>query len=111
MVPLRERAGGFLPWAGLAAAFLGLAIYHQWGSDGVFDDCGSYPTPALGLILLFALLLAGLGAFGSLGVARNSQDSVPRRFIAMVSVGAAALFCVAMILPFIASLLIPKCFA
>jgi hypothetical protein len=111
MVPLRERTAGFLPWSGLASAFLGLAIYHQWGSDGIFDDCGSYPPPAIGLILLVALLLAGLGALGSLSVARDDLDSVPRRFIAMVSVGAAALFCVAMILPFVASLLIPKCFA
>lgn len=111
MVPLRERIGGFLPWAGLAAAFTGLAIYHQWGSDGVFDDCGSYPTPAIGLLLLLALALAGLGAFGSLKVARNGDDSSPRRFVAMVSIGAASLFAVAMVLPFIASLLIPKCFA
>ncbi|MCA1652880.1 MAG: hypothetical protein ABR588_04860 [Sphingomicrobium sp.] len=112
MVPLNRRStlvAGFLPWAGLSASFLGLAIVHQWGSDGVFDSCPSYPPAAVGLILLLGLAIAVAGALGSLMVVRRDA-SVPRRFIAMLSLGAACLFALAMVLPFTASLIIPICF-
>jgi uncharacterized membrane protein len=101
---------GFLPWAGLTGAFLGLAIVHQWGSDGVFDDCTRYPGGAVLMIMLLGLALALGGAFGSLRIARRDHESVSRRFIALVSLGSAALFALAMVLPGIASLIIPQCF-
>ena len=106
----RQLEAGFLPWSGLCASFLGFAVVHQWGSDGVFDSCGNHGSPAILPIVLLGLGIAGAGALGSLRIVRRTGESVPRRFIGMVSLAAAALFALAMLLPAIASLLIPRCF-
>lgn len=110
MSGLRQIRIEFLPWAGLAAAFTGFAIVHQWGSDGVFDSCGNHGSVVNALILLFGLAILGAGVLGSLRIVRHRGESQARRFIAMMSLGAAALFTLAMTLPTIASLLIPRCF-
>ncbi len=110
MKPSRQIRAEFLPWAGLAASFTGFAIVHQWGSDGVFDSCGNHGSVVNALILLLGLAILGLGVLGSLRIVRHYGESAPRRFIGMISLGAAALFSLAMILPTIASLLIPRCF-
>ena len=107
----RTPLAHFLPWAGLIGSFTGLALVHQWGSDGNFDGCWSYSSASIGLILLAGLLVSGLGAFSSLLALREDQADAPRRFIAYLSLGCAALFAVAMTLPFVASLLIPACAA
>lgn len=106
----RQLRAEFLPWAALVAAFTGFSIVHQWGSDGVFDSCGNHGSVVNALILLLGLAILSAGVVGSLRIVRHQNETAPRRFIAMVSVGAAGLFALAMTLPTIASLLIPRCF-
>lgn len=106
----RQLGAEFLPWSGLAASFTGFAIVHQWGSDGVFDSCGNHGSVVNALILSLGLVIVAVGVLGSWRIIRHRGETPPRRFIAMISTGAAALFTLAMTLPTIASLLIPRCF-
>jgi CHASE2 domain-containing sensor protein len=99
----------FTPWAGLAIGVLAAGFVHQFGAEGTFDKCAAMaPGPllvvaALGLI---ASALAGLVSWRSL----RSEEGVARRVVAIISVGCAALFCLAILLPMIAALVLPPCF-
>lgn len=99
----------FMPWAGLAVGILAAALVHQFGSDGTFDACATVsPGPLLVVAVagLLACLVAGLGSWRS----THSSTSVARRVIGIVSIGCAALFAFAILLPMIASLVLPPCF-
>jgi hypothetical protein len=61
----------------------------------------------LGTVLGLALVAAG--AFASWRVFGAESEAPARRLIATVSLMAAALFALAIILPFIAALVIPPC--
>jgi hypothetical protein len=102
---IRDR---FMPWSGLALGTLGVALAHQLGGDSTFQDCrvGS-PIVIIGTIVGLALI--GLGALGSWRVYGDDGETPARRMLAVVSMMACAVFAMAVILPFIASLVIPRC--
>lgn len=102
---------GFMPWAGLALGTAGFFLAHQIGSDATFQDCrvGSPEIVIFGTIL--GLVVIGLGALGSWGVYAAESESPARRLIATVGLLACTLFAIAVILPLIAALLIPGCWA
>jgi len=103
---IRDR---FMPWAGLALGTTGYFIAHQLGSDATFQDCrvGSPLVVIIGTIVGLAVI--ALGGFGSWRVHTADGETPARKLVAIVSLMACALFTLAAILPFIASLVIPRC--
>ena len=105
-----ERARDrFMPWGGLALGTTGYFLAHQMGSDSTFQDCrvGSPWIVILGTILGLALI--AVGGLASWSVYGDHDEGPPRRTVALVSVMASALFALGVILPFIASLILPGC--
>ena len=100
----------FMPWAGLAAGVVAAGITHQFGSEGVFDDCAVISPIPLLVANILGIVLAVAGALASWSVLRESSETHARKVVAFISVGAAALFVLAILLPSIASLLIPPCY-
>ena len=102
---------GFSPWAGIALGTLGAGLAHQIGSDSTFQDCtvGSPWIVIVGTII--GLSLVATGAFLSYGVFASSGEPPARKMLSAVSLLATALFAMAILLPFIASLVIPRCWA
>ena len=103
---IRDR---FMPWSGLALGTTGYFIAHQLGSDATFQDCrvGSPLVVIIGTIVGLALI--AIGALGSWRVHSADAETAARRLVAIVSLMACGLFALATILPFIASLVIPRC--
>ena len=99
----------FMPWAGLALGTLGAGFAHQLGADATFQDCrvGSPLIVTIGTIVGLALI--ALGALGSWRVYGADGETPARRMLAIVSLMACGVFAMAVILPFIASLVIPRC--
>ncbi|MFL6720506.1 MAG: hypothetical protein ACJ8FT_01710 [Sphingomonas sp.] len=102
---------GFMPWAGLALGTTGYFLAHQLGSDATFQDCriGSPWIVIVGTIAGLALI--GLGALGSWRVYVAQSEAPSRRLIAVLGLLADLLFTIGVILPFIAALVIPRCWA
>jgi len=102
---------GFMPWAALALGTLGYFLQHQMGSDSTFQDCrvGSPWIVILGTLLGLALIAAG--AFGSWRVFASHTEPPARRLVVAVGLMASALYTIGTILPFIAALVIPRCWA
>lgn len=99
----------FMPWAGLAVGVIAVAFVHQFGSDGTFDKCATIaPGPLLivAAIGLIACLVSGAISWRSM---HGSRD-LARRVVAIISVGCAALFSLAIVFPMIAALVLPPCF-
>jgi len=102
-------ASRFAPWAGLVIGLMAVAIVHQFGSDGVFDDCrANSPGPVL-IVAAIGLLICALSGIASWRSARAGSDEV-RRVVGLVSVGSAALFGFAILLAMIATITLPPCF-
>ena len=100
----------FAPWAGTALGTLAAGVMHQAGSDSIFNDCAvATPIPVL-ILGIVAIVVVALAAMMSWRVARNEGDGPSRRLIGLVSVGMAGLFLFAIILPMLASLVLPPCF-
>jgi hypothetical protein len=99
-----------MPWTGLVTGLAALAVAHQFGSDGVFDDCLAVSPVPLVVVSLLAIAATLTGGFASWTVFRNDSEAPARKIVAVVSVGSAALFAFAMILPIIAAVVIPPCF-
>jgi hypothetical protein len=101
----------FMPWAGLALGTTGYFLAHQMGSDATFQNCnvGSPLVVIVGTIVGLAIMAAG--AFGSWSVYAASDEAPARRLLAVVGVLACGLFAIGAILPVIASLIIPRCWA
>jgi hypothetical protein len=59
--------------------------------------------------VVVGLMLIALGAFGSWRVYCADSETPARRMIAIVSMLACAVYTMAVILPFIAALVIPRC--
>jgi hypothetical protein len=105
---IRDR---FMPWAGLALGTLGAGLAHQIGADATFQDC-QYSSPGIVILgTVIGLVLVALGALGSWRVYGADGEAPARRFIAVVSLMACAIYAIAIILPFIASMVIPRCWA
>jgi hypothetical protein len=105
---IRDR---FMPWAGLALGTLGAGLAHQIGSDSTFQDC-QFSSPAVIVVGTIAgIALVTLGALLSWRVYSADAETPARKLVAMVSLMACALFTLAIVLPFIASLVIPRCWA
>jgi hypothetical protein len=102
---------GFMPWAGLALGTTGYFVAHQIGSDATFQDCrvGSPLIVILGTLL--GLLIIGAGALGSWRVYAAEGESPDRKLVATVGLLACALYVIGIVLPFIAALVIPRCWA
>jgi hypothetical protein len=103
---IRDR---FMPWAGIALGTLGAGFAHQLGADSTFQDCrvGSPLIVVIGTIV--GLALVALGALGSWRVYGGDGETPARRMLAIVSLMACAIFAVAIILPFLAAMIIPGC--
>ena len=102
---------GFMPWAGLALGTLGYFLAHQIGSDSTFQDCrvGSPLIVLLGTLI--GLGVIGAGALGSWRVYASATDPPARRLVAAVGLLACVLYAIGVVLPLIAALLIPRCWA
>ena len=107
----RRIRDDFMPWAGLALGTAGFILAHQLGSNATFHDCrvGSPWVVVAGTTIGLAII--AIGALGSWRVYATDGEAVVRRVIAAVSLMSAALFALAIILPFIAALVIPRCWA
>lgn len=99
----------FDPWAGIALGTLGAGIAHQLGSDSTFQDCRVGSPGIVLLATILGLALIGLGALLSWRVYGRENEGPSRHLLALVSLMASAIFAMAVILPFIASVLIPRC--
>ena len=102
---------GFMPWAGLALGTFGYFLAHQMGSDSTFQDCrvGSPWIVILGTLLGLAVVCAG--ALGSWRVFGSHSEAPARRLVAAVSLMACVLYAIGIVLPLIAALVIPRCWA
>ena len=102
---------GFMPWAGLARGPAGDLIAHQLGSDSTFQDCrvGSPWVVLVGTLL--GLGIIGLGALGSWRIYAAATEPPARRLVAVVGLLACALYVIGVVLPLIAALIIPRCWA
>jgi len=100
------------PWAGFLLGALGLILTHQVGSDSNHDYCLGSGAPLIIVVASIGLALAGSGAFLSWKLWQRGEhhETATRRFIALVSMMAAAVFAFAITLPMIAALMIPRCF-
>ena len=103
---IRDR---FMPWAGIALGTLGGGLAHQSGADSTFQDC-RVGSPAIVLVAtILGIALVTLGALGSWRVYNGESETPARKMVATVSLMASAIFALAIILPFIASWIIPRC--
>ena len=102
---------GFLPWAGIALGTTGYFLAHQIGSDATFQDCriGSPWIVILGTLVGLAVI--ALGAVGSWRVYASEAESPARRLVAVIGLLASVLYVIGVVLPFIAALVIPRCWA
>ena len=105
-----EARDVFMPWAGLSAGVVGGALAHQFGSEGMFDNCAAVSRAPLLLVSIACLALAIVGGLESWRVLRGNSETPARKVVAVVSVGSVALFAMAIILPMIAAVMIPPCF-
>lgn len=102
---------GFMPWAGLAFGTVGYFLTHQLGGDATFQDCRVGSPLIVTIAMLAGLAVIGLGALGSWRVYAADSESPARRTIAVVGLLADALFAIGVVLPFIAAMVIPRCWA
>jgi hypothetical protein len=101
---------GFMPWAGLAFGTTGYFLAHQLGGDSTFQDCRIGSPLMVTIAMLAGLAVIGLGALGSWRV--YAADEAPgRRIVAIVGLLADILFAIGVVLPFIAAMVIPRCWA
>ena len=99
----------FLPWAGLALGTLGAGIAHQVGADSTFQDCRVGSPLIVILAAIAGLVLVALGALGSWRAYGEASEAPARRLVSVVSLMACALYAIAIILPCIAAIVIPRC--
>ena len=101
----------FMPWAGLALGTFGYFLTHQLGSDSTFQDC-RFSSPWIVILAVVAgLVVILLGALGSWRVYASDNETPARRLVAIVGLLACALYTIGVILPAIAALVIPRCWA
>lgn len=105
----RSLAHAFMPWAGLVVGMVAVAFVHQFGSDSSFDKCAA-AVPGLVLAVAAAgFLLCALSGLVSWRSIKGEVD-LSRRVVAVISVGCASFFGLAILLPMAASVILPPCF-
>lgn len=100
----------FQPWTGLIAGVLAVGVAHQFGSDGVFDDCQSFSPVPLLIVAALCIVVAVGGALASAAIVRQRPAGSTDMVVATISVGFALLASFAILLPMIASIILPSCF-
>lgn len=105
---IRDR---FMPWAGLALGTTGYFLAHQLGGDSTFQDCRVGSPLIVTIAMIAGLAVIGLGALGSWRVYAATAEGPARRFVATVGLLADILFAIGVVLPFIAAMVIPRCWA
>ena len=106
----RTIGEAFAPWAGLVVGIIAWATAHQFGADGMFDDCAAFAPGPLLAVAVVAIIATAISGFLSWGAFKRQGPRQALRVVAVVSVGLAALFCLAIIYPILATLIIPPCF-
>jgi hypothetical protein len=108
-VPSAIQQSRAAPWAGLIAGALGWTLHQQVLADMLHFDChlGSAAAGLLALLSVGALILAG--AWVSLASRSASAATPARRFVASLSVMAAAIFFFAVLLQTLATVILPGC--
>jgi hypothetical protein len=101
----------FMPWAALALGTAGYFLAHQIGSDSTFQDCRVASPLIVVLGTVIGLFVIGFGALGSWRVYAAESETPARRLVAVVGLLACGLYAIGLILPFIAALVIPRCWA
>ena len=97
------------PWAGLVIGLIAFSVVHQYGSDGVFDDCQTVSPGRVLIVAVIGALACIASAFASWRTMRGAVSDA-RRVVAVISMGMAALFVFAIFLAIIATLVLPPCF-
>ena len=98
-----------IPWTGLVVGLVALIIVHQFGSEGVFDDCGTVaPLPVLAVAIAGLVICIAAGLFSWRGTSGSSENA--RRLIGIISLSSSILFAFAIVLGIIADLMLPPCF-
>ena len=101
------------PWAGLAAAAAAVALNHQILADTVYFDCSRGNPLTVSATSVIALLLTIGGGLLSWRARGRGEDQGPeprsRRFLALLSVMAAALAVFAIVLQLMAGMIVPTC--
>ncbi|HZC37904.1 MAG TPA: hypothetical protein VE221_04430 [Sphingomicrobium sp.] len=105
---IRDR---FTPWAGLALGASGFFLAQQLGAGSIFLNCRVGSPWMVILCTVLGLALIAVGAVASRRVFGAKGEASVRRTIAAVSLMSAALFALATLLPVIAALVIPPCWA
>ena len=102
---------GFMPWAALALGTTGYFVAHQLGSDSTFQDC-RVSSPLIVIVgTIVGLAIISAGALGSWRVHSNDSETPARRLVAVVGLLACVLYAIGVVLPLIAALVIPRCWA
>jgi len=97
-----------MPWAGLVAGMLAAGGQHQLVSNALHFDCG-FADHGLSTGVL-ALLLIALGAWMSWRALRAHQEpGSARRFVAQMSLMAAAFFALMVLWQTMGTLVLPRC--
>lgn len=99
------------PWLGLLAAGLGWGLSHQIGSNSVFDDCRTAGNGFVLIVCVAGLLIVAAGAWFSLDIWRQREESEGRRFIGLVGALLAALAAFAVLLQAVSAIILPRCMA
>ncbi len=99
----------FMPWSGLALGTTGYFLAHQLGSDSTFQDCRAGSPLIVTIGTITGLIIIGIGALGSWRIYADKGEGQARRMIAIVGLLTCALYAIAAILPFIAAMVIPRC--
>jgi hypothetical protein len=107
----RKMGDVLMPWGGLIGGTLGAGLTHQLGADATFQDCTVGSPLVVTVAMLLGLALIAGGAFASWRIYAADGETPARRTVALVSLMATALFALAVILPFLAALIIPRCWA
>ena len=98
------------PWIGLIAGLSGVALAHQFGADGVFDDCQNFSPAPLLIVATLCIVIALAGAWVSAAIVRQGSADSTSCIVATISTGFALLTCFAIVLPMLASIILPPCF-
>jgi hypothetical protein len=99
----------FLPWGGLALGTAGFFLAHQLGSDSVFQDCAFSSPLMVAIATIAGLLLIALGAAASWRVYSAGAEPPARKLVSAISLMACLLYTMGVLLPLIASMIIPRC--